>query len=129
MDEQMFTFTDAQKDKLREWVKALRSGTYTQGKELLRTSDGGYCCLGVLCELSALGQWEQDRYGDGFSFAKLADKTERREDILPAWVAREFGFVNADGTVECDPWELAQMNDEGSTFEELADVIEKRAGL
>lgn len=33
-----------------EWTAALRSGEYRQGRRRLVTADGGYCCLGVLCE-------------------------------------------------------------------------------
>ena len=32
-----------------QWIAALRSGEYTQGRGALKTGDGGYCCLGVLC--------------------------------------------------------------------------------
>lgn len=38
----------------KRWVKALRSGKYKQGRGQLRSRDGRYCCLGVLCELSKL---------------------------------------------------------------------------
>ena len=40
---------------LKEWIKALRSGNYAQGKTRLHSESGGkhtYCCLGVLCELA-----------------------------------------------------------------------------
>lgn len=37
------------KDK---WVTALRSGQYVQGVGELKTKDGKYCCLGVLCEVA-----------------------------------------------------------------------------
>ena len=32
-----------------QWIAALRSGEYTQGHNHLRTGNGYYCCLGVLC--------------------------------------------------------------------------------
>ena len=32
-----------------QWIAALRSGEYTQGRYNLRTREGHYCCLGVLC--------------------------------------------------------------------------------
>ena len=32
-----------------QWIAALRSGEYTQGYNHLRTENGYYCCLGVLC--------------------------------------------------------------------------------
>ena len=48
-----------------QWLEALRSGEYKQGREYLRQSNKDtvlYCCLGVLCDLhrKATGtyQWE-----------------------------------------------------------------------
>lgn len=35
----------------RKWVKALRSGEYSQCRESWR-DDTGYCCLGVLLEIN-----------------------------------------------------------------------------
>jgi hypothetical protein len=35
------------------WAAALRSGKYPQGRSVLRTREGKFCCLGVLCELAA----------------------------------------------------------------------------
>ena len=32
-----------------QWIAALRSEEYTQGYNSLRTGNGYYCCLGVLC--------------------------------------------------------------------------------
>lgn len=45
----------------KQWVEALRSGKYKQGRLSLRTSENEYCCLGVLCDLHAQatgGSWE-----------------------------------------------------------------------
>lgn len=45
----------------QQWVEALRSGKYEQGREALRTEAGGYCCLGVLCDLlPEKGTWDAD---------------------------------------------------------------------
>ena len=33
------------------WIAALRSGEYTQGRNALKTPEGHYCCLGVLCRV------------------------------------------------------------------------------
>ena len=46
-----------------KWAVALESGDYQQTDGLLRKGDG-YCCLGVGCDLSALGEWNIDNYGD-----------------------------------------------------------------
>jgi len=40
---------------LKEWLKALESGTYKQGSGALK-NDKGYCAMGVLCELSKTWQ-------------------------------------------------------------------------
>ena len=41
------------------WVEALESGEYKRGKLQLKNPDtGGYCCLGVACEISELGSWD-----------------------------------------------------------------------
>lgn len=34
------------------WIAALRSGKYKQGLGLLNDEQGGFCCLGVLCDLA-----------------------------------------------------------------------------
>lgn len=34
-----------------EWIEALRSGDYRQGKNALLDADGDYCCLGVLAAI------------------------------------------------------------------------------
>ena len=38
------------------WLTALESGEYKQTRDLLR-DDNGFCCLGVACDLSGLGEW------------------------------------------------------------------------
>lgn len=39
----------------KRWVKALRSGSYKQGYGELRTpSTGGFCCLGVYCDIKEI---------------------------------------------------------------------------
>lgn len=40
-----------------KWVAALRSGRYKQGKYRLRDREGGFCPLGVLLDVSGLGEW------------------------------------------------------------------------
>jgi len=49
------------KELIRNWVKALRSGDYEQSSERLR-SDDRFCCLGVLCDVSEIGEWDDDIY-------------------------------------------------------------------
>lgn len=46
---------------MAKWIVALRSGKYRQGLRQLRMN-GAYCCLGVACDISGLGEWRQSFY-------------------------------------------------------------------
>lgn len=54
------------KENMKKWVDALRSGDYKQASGTLRRIgyDGdnvvvkGMCCLGVACDVSGLGEWK-----------------------------------------------------------------------
>lgn len=72
--------SNVNKDFIKKWVQALRSGEYTQVRQRLMTSDiardspeeersiddepvPGYCCLGVANQISGLGHWnDEDMY-------------------------------------------------------------------
>lgn len=115
--------TELTKDQAREWVAALRSGRFLQGRGRLRMPNGKhYCCLGVLCEISGvdldevrlrpsvsaggapmplpLAEWGGDE--DQFT-------PEELRDLLPDEKFRV---------------KLATQNDNGGTFEEIARLIE-----
>lgn len=52
-------------DVKAQWVAALRSGKYKQGKSQLKSWKGDeFCCWGVLCDISGLAEWDRsnDRY-------------------------------------------------------------------
>lgn len=40
------------KDRLRMWVRALKSGQYQQGRGYMKTEDNKYCCLGVAMDIA-----------------------------------------------------------------------------
>lgn len=114
----------------KKWVRALRSGKYKQGDgQLVTTDDEGkpvsYCCLGVLCDIAAKEKITKMRLGDD-----LAIRYDRQISFLPlkvqkwAAVAELKGkFVDSDG----DFGNLAQLNDDGCTFRDIAKVIEDNA--
>ena len=93
------------KEYKRRWIYALRSGEYKQTKLSLCDSVG-YCCLGVLCMLNAL-RFEKSLSIGLFYNDELYDLKNstylRGEDINV----------------------LANMNDCGKTFDEIADYIEE----
>ena len=109
----------------KKWVAALRSGDYKQAKGQLRTSDNSFCCLGVLCNLHA---------EDHPKIAREQTDPIRyisQKDILPdavcSWSGMEskagYAYNIKIGTREYTT--LAEANDAGATFEQIANWIEK----
>jgi hypothetical protein len=101
----------------QQWVAALRSGQYKQGKGKLRraSSEGDlYCCLGVLCDLLAPNEWKKVEPYDYYAIDELGA-------FLPGALRRSVGL---DGATES---ELVHMNDSsGSSFAKIASWIEER---
>ena len=103
------------------WVQALRSGEYQQTSGGLKATSGNrasYCCLGVLCDVSGLGDWSASNcYVIGGNAAL---------GILPEEVAKWAGFSSSDpATGENDWTRLSFVNDNGLSFADIADLIEK----
>ena len=110
-----------------QWVEALRSGKYKQAKGVLHKVGGGYCCLGVLCDV--LGkEWieplpmvtvingrdvEVACYGitHGGGVARLG---------LPYGIMQRIGLQEISRVSR-----LMDMNDSGQKFETIADYIER----
>lgn len=87
------------------WVAALRSGEYPQAINRLR-AEGGYCCLGVLCELavadgviSNLGMGEDDGflYGINPEGQMTGSEPETSDTVLPKAVIEWAGIERIDG--------------------------------
>lgn len=121
-------------------VAALRSGEFSQAKSMLHNADtGGYCCLGVACEVyrreTGDGEWRQeggDLLGRYKKFLNcdldlpnkvaewfgLPEITPGRLDTSPSVVyTDEYGYKHSDA--------LTNLNDDkGMTFDEIADAIE-----
>lgn len=38
-------------EEKKRWTDALRSGKYEQGRQVLKTPEGEFCCLGVKCDI------------------------------------------------------------------------------
>lgn len=109
------------------WVAALRSGEYVQSTGTLRTKNNEFCCLGVLCDLRAtekgITKWSANdfnRDGDDYPNDEVCDWAgfpRLDEDRL----AREY---NPEVRIGDERKGVADHNDEGATFAEIADAIE-----
>ena len=104
----------------QKWLEALRSGQYKQCKETL-TNGEGFCCLGVLCNIHALEHnkvWENEFAPRYFNcFAYLPKQVMKWSEVKS--IDGEF----IDGYHNC--CSLAILNDEGKSFKEIVDIIEK----
>lgn len=98
-----------------DWLDALRSGKFKQGRVVLRTNDDRYCCLGVLAEIhpdfTYLGNEGDLEYG-------LNKYKYCYGMISSAFLDNEFMHAEVQSA-------LTQMNDFGFTFADIADVIEE----
>lgn len=105
------------KDVMQKWVKALRSGKYKQTRLRLKDSTG-YCCLGVLCDISAPETSEYwVKYGDEYTFSEC-------NDSLPYNVIVWAGMKSAIG-LSTPSASLTKKNDiKRWSFKKIADFIE-----
>lgn len=98
------------------WVAALRAGKYEQGTSNLR-AEGGYCCLGVLADISGLGQWFE--YHEGFFEYVMQDDSGPVPNVASLPLLESFG-VDSDN--QCN---LIEMNDhQRLPFTKIAEWIE-----
>lgn len=96
--------TEMQKE---QWLKALRSGRFDQGVDYLASVMGDstqYCCLGVLAEVN-------DMFTGRFGGTKSVGN---KYSTLPESV------LDLETQLK-----LAEMNDGGMPFDEIADWIEE----
>jgi hypothetical protein len=115
-------------DVKAKWLDALRSGEYEQAEGALHVIEGGkekFCCLGVLCDLAVQeGVDVTVRKEPGESSWKY----DRENGVLPRSVQRWAGLDAENPSVfhEGDIDGIAALNDQGSTFDVLADLIEEQ---
>lgn len=111
--------TIQQKENLQLWYAALLGGNYIQGKHRLintfwnheqKQTQHSYCCLGVACEILKI---EKDINGNLFVIDNLPYLAVMKAETFEA----AFGL---NAMVQHD---LASLNDNGKTFEEIADYI------
>jgi len=96
-----------------KWIAALRSGEYQQ--TVGRLYDGrGYCCLGVLCKI--LGEKFRQSYDGQWSI-------NGARSVLSPDIKNRAGMNTIDGCYNGGA--LVIDNDDGKTFKEIADIIDK----
>lgn len=108
-----------------KWVAALRSGNYSQTSHVLCDGRGGYCCLGVLCDIyeeetgETLPKEESGRY-------KVSEETLLDFPQIQEWVGLKGTQGEFATRADINFRLLTTLNDEWDDwdFNKLADFIE-----
>lgn len=105
-----------------KWVEALRSGEYDQGNGFLHKK-GRFCCLGVACVIMDYTKTDLDH-----AHVILKGEENLRRDFrkIPKAI-KGHGHGNSESVGGYNPVVefLVHLNDNGRSFEEIADWIEK----
>jgi hypothetical protein len=97
-----------------KWVDALTGGKYAQAGGVLNNGKGGFCCLGVLCDITG-EKWTSDRGDDSNGIM-----TEEGEELMPDSDRIERWGMEFD-TAET----LSKHNDNGKSFKWIAAYINR----
>jgi len=112
-----------------KWISALRSGDYHQAQgTLYHGTDNNYCCLGLAGAICGI----PIEMMDGIGMVSDWDGGEGRHQELYE-MALQKGYPielidDVDGSNKFSH-HLASMNDDGSTFDDIADYIEEYVDL
>jgi len=127
-----------QAEHRKQWVAAMRSNKYEQGIEKLRDGDK-FSCLGVACDISGLGVWIETREHGMVYSVNTPIETEMENEELPQSVMDWLGLMDSNATIYEEIWlqfidgtsyineSLSECNDNGYTFSEIIDLIERGA--
>lgn len=129
------TLTAQQKKLLDGWLELLRSGKYSQAREVLKMEEG-HCCLGIAAEFILEIPYRHQE-SDGFVFqgvdgsysvyALLDDRQASFMGLNKELTQFETSyFYDKNGSVpDTRQIALAHMNDKGYSFADIADTVEE----
>lgn len=126
------------RENMLKLVAALESGKYHQGNEKLRPSQRKYCCLGVACDISGLGKWDDKGLEGGYFYVINSDdplEAEMADYYLPEAVQEWLGVTDNNPAVServaqdgnSIGLSLGELNDSDTRygFPEIAAVLRK----
>jgi hypothetical protein len=106
-----------------EWLKRLRSGDITQTQRVLGRTDGSRCCLGVLCDIAVEEKVVQKQVSPEISRITYNFNSEFTPLTVMTWA-----WLNSkDGSITTKGTSLADINDSGTSFSTIADIIEENS--
>lgn len=96
-----------------KWIKALRSKKYNQIQSRLKDKDG-YCCMGVLCEVSS-----------EIPFKEIFNSTIGAYGILGEYggaiTQKYLNLIDLKYEIQT---KAIKLNDNGKSFNEIADYLQ-----
>ena len=103
---------------VERWIEALESGDYEQTTKVLH-DEKGFCCLGVATDIY---QKDHDLEWKKTEFGYYCDRSlkGRGGEVLPEKVQL---YIGAKSCNEFRDKCLSQMNDNGASFTEIAQVL------
>ena len=102
-----------------KWIDALISGEYNQTKGTLQDKKG-FCCLGVACKVYEQETGNKLPVNEFGTFRE--DALIREYKCVREWLGLSSGLGRFQETGgDCS---LTKLNDEGKSFNEIADLIE-----
>jgi hypothetical protein len=109
----------------QQWITALRSGKYTQGKGCLHNTDG-FCCLGVAAKEFLTDDVVVTEVIDQYDEDYITWSYGSEDEMAPKYVMKALGLYDNNGSSRTndDEMMLTHLNDDDSTFEQIADIIE-----
>ena len=136
-------------DQQERWLQALESGKYNQTKEVLNDGKGGFCCLGVACDIfeEELGLIKQEDHitaefeqknvisyksKEDYSFYAEVPPNAVKEilnlrtnggDVKYGYAAPDNHLKAYDNFVQEVGYCLVEMNDDGKSFKEIAEKV------
>ena len=111
-----------------KWVRALESGKFKNANGYLyNPNTDGYCCLGVACVVFDVKK-ETMPDPQGLVWTKYGQESAMY--YVPKEVIELLGLRDTTGKIERkDIKSLAEMNDRGHAFEDIAKFIRENPGL
>lgn len=110
--------TKVQVNRIKRWIKALRSGDFKQGKWHLKNKYGKYCCMGVAIEIF------KKQLGYIFTDQANYNRPTKLEIVNHSASFPPKGFLVFIGLTEDQICELVLDNDKGKSFDVIADKLE-----
>lgn len=114
---------------MREWVAALRSGDYKQGRAALKApaeqDQVVHCCLGVACEVAIANGAKVKESIDSCGMYWFDD----RQGVLPNSVMSWYGLPVASPKLTDELDAIAANDEMEMDFEQIADLLVARYHL